>query len=100
MFSHITFNDIQNKNWGLFILKNLRKRCLKITEPYNLSTIDDFFERTHGSYMWRIEKAIYNTILDFSLFTFNVIVDQEDTIKIENLIKYFEVTWDFEWNVI
>ena len=33
------------------ILKNLRKRCLKITEPYNLSTIDDFFERTHGSYM-------------------------------------------------
>ena len=23
----------------------------KIHEPYNLPTLDDFFERTHGSYM-------------------------------------------------
>ena len=28
----------------------------KIHEPYNLPTLDDFFERTHGSYMGRVEK--------------------------------------------
>ncbi len=37
----------------------------KIDEPYNLPTIDDFFERTHGSYMGKIEKIDISIIEGF-----------------------------------
>ena len=29
---------------------------MKKNERFNLPTVDDFFERTHGSYVGRIEK--------------------------------------------
>ena len=44
----------------------------KIHEPYNLPTLDDFFERTHGSYMGRVEKINLNRIENFKNHPFKV----------------------------
>ena len=48
----------------------------KINEIYNLPTIDDFFERTHGSYMGRIEKINLNKIQEFKNHPFKVKDDE------------------------
>ena len=55
----------------------------KIDEPYNLPTIDDFFERTHGSYMGRIEKIDISRIENFKNHPFKV----KDDEQMENLVK-------------
>lgn len=54
----------------------------KIDEPYNLPTIDDFFERTHGSYMGRIEKIDISRIENFKNHPFKV----KDDEQMENLV--------------
>lgn len=55
----------------------------KIHEPYNLPTLDDFFERTHGSYMGRIEKIDINRIENFKNHPFKV----KDDEQMENLVE-------------
>lgn len=55
----------------------------KIDEPYKLPTIDDVFERTHGSYMGRIEKIDISRIENFKNHPFKV----KDDEQMENLIK-------------
>ena len=51
----------------------------KIHEPYNLPTLDDFFERTHGSYMGRVEKIDINRIENFKNHPFKVKDDEQMT---------------------
>ena len=60
----------------------------KIHEPYNLPTLDDFFERTHGSYMGRVEKIDTNRIENFKNHPFKV----KDDEQMENLVDlvYFK----------
>ena len=55
----------------------------KINEPYNLPTLDDFFERTHGSYMGRVEKIDTNRIENFKNHPFKV----KDDEQMENLVE-------------
>ena len=55
----------------------------KIHEPYNLPTLDDFFERTHGSYMGRVEKIDTNRIENFKNHPFKV----KDDEQMENLVE-------------
>jgi len=55
----------------------------KIHEPYNLPTLDDFFERTHGSYMGRVEKINLNRIENFKNHPFKV----KDDEQMENLLE-------------
>ena len=55
----------------------------KIHEPYNLPTLDDFFERTHGSYMGRVEKININRIENFKNHPFKV----KDDEQMENLVE-------------
>lgn len=43
-------------------IKNLRKRCFEMKnkkweEAFNLPTVDDLFEPTHGDYIGRVEKG-------------------------------------------
>ena len=55
----------------------------KIHEPYNLPTLDDFFERTHGSYMGRVERIDINRIENFKNHPFKV----KDDEQMENLVE-------------
>ena len=55
----------------------------KIHEPYNLPTLNDFFERTHGSYMGRVEKIDINRIENFKNHPFKV----KDDGQMENLVE-------------
>ena len=55
----------------------------KIHESYNLPTLDDFFERTHGSYMGRVEKIDTNRIENFKNHPFKV----KDDEQMENLVE-------------
>ena len=55
----------------------------KIHEPYNLPTLDDFFERTYGSYMGRVEKININRIENFKNHPFKV----KDDEQMENLVE-------------
>lgn len=58
----------------------------KINEPFNLPTIDDFFENTHGNYMGRIEKIELNKIKEFKNHPFRV-KDDEQMEKLVESIK-------------
>ena len=53
---------------------------------YNMNhiiTLDDFFERTHGSYMGRVEKIDINRIENFKNHPFKV----KDDEQMENLVE-------------
>jgi ParB family chromosome partitioning protein len=52
-------------------------------ERFNLPTIDDLFERTHGSYVGRIEKIDINKLNEFKNHPFQV----KDDEKMEQLAK-------------
>lgn len=66
----------------------------KIHEPYNLPTLDDFFERTHGSYMGRVEKIDINRIENFKNHPFKV----KDDEQMENLVESIKRKWSIKSN--
>ena len=57
----------------------------KINEPFNLPTIDDFFENTHGNYMGRIEKIELNKIKEFKNHPFKVKYDEQMEKLVESI---------------
>lgn len=57
----------------------------KIHEQYNFPTVDDFFERTHGSYMGRIEKINVSRIKEFENHPFKVKEDEQMERLIESI---------------
>lgn len=59
----------------------------KIHEPYNLPTLDDFFERTHGSYMGRVERIDINRIENFKNHPFKVKDDEQMENLVESIIE-------------
>ncbi len=52
-------------------------------ERYNLPTIDDFFERTHGDYIGRVQKVNINKIINFKDHPFKV----KDDAEMDKLVK-------------
>lgn len=58
---------------------------MKNTERYNLPTIDDFFERTHGDYMGRVQKIEIDKIINFKNHPFKVKDDTEMNKLIESI---------------
>ena len=59
----------------------------KIHEPYNLPTLDDFFERTHGSYMGRVERIDINRIENLKNHPFKVKDDEQMENLVESIIE-------------
>lgn len=57
----------------------------KIDERYNLPTIDDFFENTHGSYMGRVEKINLSKIQEFKNHPFKVKDDEQMESLVESI---------------
>lgn len=57
----------------------------KIHERYNLPTIDDFFENTHGSYMGRVEKINISKIQEFKNHPFKVKDDEQMESLVESI---------------
>ena len=57
----------------------------KIDERYNLPTIDDFFENTHGSYMGRVEKINISKIQEFKNHPFKVKDDEQMESLVESI---------------
>ena len=57
----------------------------KINEPFNLPTLDDFFENTHGNYMGRIEKIELNKIKEFKNHPFKVKYDEQMEKLVESI---------------
>ena len=57
----------------------------KIDERYNLPTIDDFFENTHGSYMGRVEKINLSKIQEFKNHPFKVKDDEQMKSLVESI---------------
>ncbi len=57
----------------------------KIHEQYNFPTVDDFFERTHGSYMGRIEKINVSRIKEFENHPFKVKEDEQMERLVESI---------------
>ncbi len=57
----------------------------KIHGQYNFPTVDDFFERTHGSYMGRIEKINVSRIKEFENHPFKVKEDEQMERLIESI---------------
>ncbi len=49
----------------------------KIHGQYNFPTVDDFFERTHGSYMGRIEKIKISRSKFENIIPQNVVTEHE-----------------------
>lgn len=54
-------------------------------ERYNLPTIDDFFERTHGDYIGRVQKVDINKITNFKNHPFKVKDDAEMSKLVESI---------------
>ena len=54
-------------------------------ERYNLPTIDDFFERTHGDYIGRVQKVDINKIINFKDHPFKVKDDTEMDKLVESI---------------
>ncbi len=54
-------------------------------EKYNLPTIDDFFERTHGDYIGRVQKVDINKIINFKDHPFKVKDDTEMDKLVESI---------------
>lgn len=50
---------------------------MRNAERYNLPTIDDFFERTHGDYIGRVQKIEIDKIVNFKNHPFKVKDDTE-----------------------
>ena len=57
----------------------------KIDDRYNLPTIDDFFENTHGSYMGRVEKINLSKIQEFKNHPFKVKDDEQMESLVESI---------------
>ena len=57
----------------------------KLNERYNLPTIDDFFENTHGSYMGRVEKIDLSKIQEFKNHPFKVKDDEQMESLVESI---------------
>lgn len=54
-------------------------------ERYNLPTIDDFFERTHGDYIGRVQKIDADKIINFKYHPFKVKDDAEMDKLVESI---------------
>lgn len=54
-------------------------------ERYNLPTIDDFFEKTHGDYIGRVQRIDTNKITNFKNHPFKVKHDAEMDKLIESI---------------
>lgn len=54
-------------------------------ERFNLPTIDDFFERTHGDYIGRVQKVNINKIINFRNHPFKVKDDTEMDKLVESI---------------
>lgn len=54
-------------------------------EKYNLPTIDDFFERTHGDYIGRVQKIDADKIINFKDHPFKVKDDAEMDKLVESI---------------
>lgn len=57
----------------------------KLHERYNLPTIDDLFENTHGSYMGRVEKINISKIQEFKNHPFKVKDDEQMESLVESI---------------
>ncbi len=58
---------------------------MKKDEKFNLPTVDDFFERTHGSYVGRIEKIETKKLNEFKGHPFKVKEDAEMEQLVESI---------------
>ena len=58
---------------------------MKKNERFNLPTVDDFFERTHGSYVGRIEKIETKKLNEFKGHPFKVKDDAEMDKLVESI---------------
>lgn len=58
---------------------------MKKDEKFNLPTVDDFFERTHGSYVGRIEKIETKKLNEFKGHLFKVREDAEMEQLVESI---------------
>ena len=54
-------------------------------EKFNLPTIDDFFEKTHGDYMGRVQKVDIDKIINFKNHPFKVKDDAEMDKLVESI---------------
>ena len=54
-------------------------------EKFNLPTIDDFFEKTHGNYIGRVQKIYTDKIINFKDHPFKVKDDTEMNKLVESI---------------
>ena len=67
-------------------------------ERYNLPTIDDFFERTHGDYIGRVQKIDADKIINFKYHPFKV-KDDAEMDKLVESIKENGVLTEVEYEI-